>query len=51
MRHSELKFYFSRETLMSNVNLFESDTSEVSVKVLVKRLVGRAVTDIAKQCP
>jgi hypothetical protein len=50
VHHSALKLYFSRDTLISNVNLFESDTSEVSVKVLVRRLTGSGAADVMKEC-
>jgi hypothetical protein len=36
--HSELKLYMVDDTIMGNVNLFDNDTSEVSVKVIVKKL-------------
>jgi hypothetical protein len=50
VRHSALKFYFSDDTIISNVNFFESDTSVVTVKALVKRLTGKAAAAVNDQC-
>ena len=48
--HSEPKLYMVKDTLMGNVNLFDNDTSEVSIKVLVKKVVRQQPTDLEKQC-
>lgn len=36
--HSEPKLYFSGDTLMGNVNLFEQDTSDITIKALVRKI-------------
>ncbi|MBN1760667.1 MAG: hypothetical protein JW863_20225 [Chitinispirillaceae bacterium] len=50
VRHSDPKLYMVKDTLLGNVNLFESDTSEVSIKVLVKKLIRHRPTDLEKRC-
>ncbi|MBN1576297.1 MAG: hypothetical protein JW913_07095 [Chitinispirillaceae bacterium] len=52
IRHSDPKLFMAKDTLMGNVNLFESDTSEVSIKVLVKKLIRppAPVTELERQC-
>jgi hypothetical protein len=48
--HSDLKLYMVNDTIMGNVNLFESDTSNISVKVLVKKVLPNQVPDYKKMC-
>ena len=36
--HSELKLYMIGDTIMGNVNLFDKDTSDVTVKVIVRKV-------------
>jgi len=50
MGHSALKLHFDKDTLVGNANLFESDTSEVTLKVLVKKVTGRPPVDFEEQC-
>ena len=48
--HSELKLYMVDDTIMGNVNLFDSDTSEVSVKVIVKKIPVVRDRELEKLC-
>lgn len=50
MSHSEPKLYMVKDTVMGNVNLFDADTSEISVKVIVKKLRKLPVHEIEKYC-
>lgn len=48
--HSEPKLYMVKDTVMGNVNLFDADTSEISVKVIVKKLRSLPPAKIEKYC-
>ncbi len=50
VRSSEPKLYMVKDTLMGNINLFDRDSSEVYIKVLVKKqpLIRKAALE--KQC-
>jgi len=48
--HSELKLYMLGDTIMGNVNLFDKDTSEVSVKVIVKKVPVLRDRELEKLC-
>ena len=49
-RHSQPKLYMVKDTVMGNVNLFDTDTSEISVKVIVKKLRTLPEHEIEKYC-
>ena len=49
-RHSELKLYMIKDTIMGNVNLFDKDTSEVQIKVIVKKLPRLQDRELEKLC-
>jgi hypothetical protein len=48
--HSEPKLYMVKDTVMGNVNLFDTDTSEISVKMIVKKLRSLPPAEIEKYC-
>jgi len=48
--HSQPKLYMVKDTVMGNVNLFDTDTSEISVKVIVKKLRSLPEHEIEKYC-
>lgn len=50
LAHSELKLYLCNDTLMGNVNLFENDSSRVTIKVLVEKLSTHTETELEKKC-
>lgn len=48
--HSDLKLYLVNDTLKGNVNIFERDTSKVSITALVKKVPPGEAAKIRKTC-
>lgn len=48
--HSDLKLYMVNDTIMGNVNLFDTDTSNITIKVIVKKLHGLPAQELEKLC-
>jgi hypothetical protein len=48
--HSDLKLYMVKDTIMGNVNLFDKDTSSISIKVIVRKLHGLPAQELEKLC-
>jgi len=50
MSHSEPKLYFSGDTLMGNVNLFEQDTNDITIKALVRKIRKIPEPELERSC-
>lgn len=48
--HDMPKLYLVQDTLMGNVNLFESDTSAIGIKIIVKKLRNLPAQEIESRC-
>ena len=48
--HSELKLFMIGDTIMGNVNLFDTDTSNISIKVIVEKIQRVPIPELERLC-